>query len=112
MLGPTPVLGPLVLRVKGRLPSYPLWLNMQTRKLKLLISTVRLYSICISCPAFPFLREKCAYLHLQHGNLLLVGGGGQEAVHLALQGVVHLYVNVVARRLLLLQRLHTMSASQ
>lgn len=47
------------------------------------------------------------YLHLQCSDLLLVGRGGQEAVHLAFQWVIHLHIDVVARRLLLIGGVHT-----
>lgn len=40
-------------------------------------------------------------------DLLLARSGQQERVHLGLQGVVHLYVNVVAGCLLLIIRVHT-----
>lgn len=46
------------------------------------------------------------YLHLQCSNFLLVGCGGQETVHLALQWVVHLHINVIACGLLLICGVH------
>ena len=46
-------------------------------------------------------RGRVSDLVVQGGDLLLIGCGQQEAAHLALQGVLHLHVDVVARRLLL-----------
>ena len=40
-------------------------------------------------------------LVVQGGDLLLIGRGEQEAAHLALQGILHLHVDVVACSLLL-----------
>lgn len=45
-------------------------------------------------------------LHLQGCNFLLVGGGREKAAHLALQRIVHLYINVEACSLLLVVRVH------
>ena len=45
-------------------------------------------------------------LVVQGGDLLLIGRGEQEAAHLALQGILHLHVDVVARRLLLVVGIH------
>lgn len=45
-------------------------------------------------------------LHLQAGDLLLVGGGREEAAHLTLQRIVHFHVDVETRRLLLIARVH------
>lgn len=45
-------------------------------------------------------------LHFQCGNLLLVGCGGQETIHLGLQRVIHLHINVIARCLLLICGVH------
>lgn len=52
------------------------------------------------------------YLHLQRSNFLLVGGRRQETVHLALQWVVHLHIDVIARRLLLVCGVHTAQRSK
>lgn len=46
------------------------------------------------------------HLHLQRCDLLLVGCGGQKIVHLTLQQVLHLHVDVVARRFLLIGGIH------
>lgn len=46
------------------------------------------------------------HLGIQGGDLLLVGGGSQEVAHLSFQGVIHLHVNVVAGRLLLVIGVH------
>lgn len=46
------------------------------------------------------------HLTLQCSNLLLVGCRGQETVHLALQGVIHLHINVIAGRLFLIGGVH------
>lgn len=46
------------------------------------------------------------YLVVQAGYLLLAGGGEQKGVHLGLQSVVHLHVDVVAGRLLLVVGVH------
>lgn len=45
-------------------------------------------------------------LHFQSGDFLLAVGGGQEAVHLGLQRVVHLHVDVVAGGFLLVCGVH------
>ena len=47
------------------------------------------------------------YLVVQASYFLLTGSGEEEGVHLSLQGVVHLYINVIAGRLLLVIRVHT-----
>lgn len=47
-----------------------------------------------------------SHLVVQGGDLLLVGGGEEEAAHLALQGILHLHVDVVAGRLLLVVWIH------
>ncbi len=49
---------------------------------------------------------KLAYLVVEACNLLLTGRGKQERVHLGLQGVVHLHIYIVARRLLLVIGIH------
>lgn len=46
-------------------------------------------------------------LHFKSSNFLLVGGGGQEAVHLAFQRVVHLHVDIITGRFLLIGGVHT-----
>lgn len=46
-------------------------------------------------------------LNFQHSNFLLVCCRGQETVHLALQRVIHLHINVIARCLLLIGGVHT-----
>lgn len=45
-------------------------------------------------------------LDIKRGNLLLVGGRGQEVTHLGLQGVINLYVDVITGCLLLVIRVH------
>lgn len=47
------------------------------------------------------------HLTVQSADLLLVGRGQEEAAHLPLQWLLHLHVNVIARRLLLVRRVHT-----
>lgn len=47
-----------------------------------------------------------AHLVVQRGDFLLVGGGEEEAAHLALQGVFHLHVDVVAGRFLVIVGVH------
>lgn len=51
--------------------------------------------------------EFSAYLVIQACDLLLTGGGQQERVHLGLQCIVHLDIDVVARSLLLVIGVHT-----
>lgn len=46
-------------------------------------------------------------LVVERGDFLLVGSGQEEAAHLALQGVFHLHVNVIAGCLLLVVGIHT-----
>lgn len=50
---------------------------------------------------------KLSYLVVEACDLLLTGSGEQERIHLGLQGVVHLHVYIVARRLLLVVGIHT-----
>lgn len=47
-----------------------------------------------------------AHLVVKRGDFLLVGGGEEEAAHLALQGVFHLHVDVVAGRFLVVVGVH------
>lgn len=47
------------------------------------------------------------HLTVQSADLLLVGRGQEEAAHLPLQWLLHLHVNVIARCLLLVRRVHT-----
>lgn len=47
------------------------------------------------------------HLTVQSADLLLVGCGQEEAAHLPLQRLLYLHVNVIARRLLLVRRVHT-----
>lgn len=49
------------------------------------------------------------YLVVQSSYLLLAGCREQEGVHLGLQRVVHLHVNVIACSLLLVIRVHAVS---
>lgn len=49
---------------------------------------------------------KLSYLVVEACDLLLTGSGQQERIHLGLQGVVHLHVYIVARRLLLVVGIH------
>lgn len=51
-------------------------------------------------------RIQSLYLVVQPGNLLLTRGRQQEGVHLRLQSVVHLHVDVVAGGLLLVIGVH------
>lgn len=46
------------------------------------------------------------HLTVQGADLLLVGCGQEEAAHLPLQWLLHLHVNVITRRLLLVRRVH------
>lgn len=47
-----------------------------------------------------------AHLVVQRGDFLLVSGGEEEAAHLALQGVFHLHIDVVAGRFLMIVGVH------
>lgn len=49
------------------------------------------------------------YLVVQSSYLLLTGCREQEGVHLGLQCIIHLHVNVIARSLLLVIRVHTIN---
>lgn len=46
------------------------------------------------------------HLTVQSTDLLLVGRGQEEAAHLPLQWLLHLHINVIARCLLLVRRVH------
>lgn len=59
------------------------------------------------CPNPWGAEEVRAYLDIQGGNLLLIGGRSQEIAHLGLEGVIYLHVNVIAGRLLLVIGVHT-----
>lgn len=50
---------------------------------------------------------KLSYLVVEACDLLLTGSGQQERIHLGLQGVIHLHIYIVARRLLLVVGIHT-----
>lgn len=50
--------------------------------------------------------QRRAHLVVQRSDFLLVGGGEEEAAHLALQGVFHLHVDVVAGRFLMVVGVH------
>lgn len=50
--------------------------------------------------------QRRAHLVVQRGDFLMVGGGEEEAAHLALQGVFHLHVDVVAGRFLMIGGVH------
>lgn len=60
-------------------------------------------TVLISIPQGQWL----VHLIVQWGDFLLIGCRKQEATHLALQGVLHLYVDVVACRFLLVIGIHT-----
>lgn len=49
------------------------------------------------------------YLVVQSSYLLLTGCREQEGVHLGLQCIIHLHVDVVARSLLLIIRVHAVN---
>lgn len=49
------------------------------------------------------------YLVVQSSYLLLTGCREQEGVHLSLQCIIHLHVDVIARSLLLIIRVHTVN---
>lgn len=49
------------------------------------------------------------HLVVQSSYLLLTGCREQEGVHLGLQCIIHLHVNVVARSLLLIIRVHAIN---
>lgn len=51
----------------------------------------------------------CRYLVVQSSNLLLAGCREQEGVHLGFQRVIHLHIDVIARSLLLVVRVHAVS---
>lgn len=51
----------------------------------------------------------CRYLVVQSSYLLLAGCREQEGVHLGLQRVIHLHIDVIARSLLLVVRVHAVS---
>lgn len=50
--------------------------------------------------------DRRAHLVVQRGDFLLVSGGEEEAAHLALQGVLHLHIDVVAGRFLMIVGVH------
>lgn len=52
-----------------------------------------------------------AHLVVQGGDFLLVSGGQEEAAHLALQGVFHLHIDVVAGRFLMIVGVHANSVN-
>lgn len=54
--------------------------------------------------------QRRAHLVVQRGDFLLVSGGEEEAAHLALQRVLHLHVDVVAGRLLVVVGVHANAA--
>lgn len=49
------------------------------------------------------------YLVIQSSYLLLTSCREQEGVHLGLQCIIHLHVDVIARSLLLIIRVHTVN---
>lgn len=56
-------------------------------------------------------RRACGgmYLVVQSSYLLLTGCGEQEGIHLGLQCVIHLHINVIACSLLLVIRIHAVN---
>lgn len=53
-----------------------------------------------------------AHLDIKGGNLLLIGGRGQEIAHLGLEWVIHLHINVITGCLLLVIRVHAVGSTQ
>lgn len=66
---------------------------------------------CLCCVISGFVSHSSSglwpHLTVQSADLLLVGRGQEEAAHLPLQWLLYLHINVVARRLLLVRRVHT-----
>lgn len=73
---------------------------------------------CLTEPAHPHpgpqrrLGRQRAHLNIKRGNLLLIGGRGQKIAHLGLEWVVHLHINVITGRLLLVVRVHATGSTR